>query len=99
MMRNVQSEIFMTLTRLAAAALAAALFASAATAQSAADTDEVRLACAADFQRACPTATPGNGSLKACAKAHFMSFSKPCKTTLKAVRARMQQSGAANATS
>ena len=90
----------MTLTRLAAAALAGALLASAAAAQSAADSDEVRQVCAADFQKACPTATPGNGSLKACAKAHFMSFSKPCKTTLKAVRARMQQEKAqTNATS
>ena len=89
----------MTLSRLAVAALAAAFLASAAAAQSAADSAEVRQACTADFQKACPNATPGNGSLKACARAHFMSFSRPCKTTLRAVRARMQQSGKTNATS
>jgi hypothetical protein len=87
----------MTFTRLAAAVVAAALLAGAAAAQSAADSAEVRQVCASDFQRACPAATPGNGSLKACARAHFMSFSRPCKTTLKAVRARMRQSGQTNA--
>jgi hypothetical protein len=83
----------MTFMRLAAAALAAALFAGAAAAQSAADSHEAREICAADFQKACPDAKPGNGSLGACARAHFMRFSRPCKTELKAVRARMRQSG------
>jgi hypothetical protein len=86
----------MTLSRLAAAALAAALLtAGAASAQPAGG--DVRQLCATDFQKACPDAKPGDGSLKACAKAHFMSFSKPCKDALKAMRARMTQSGAAAA--
>jgi len=81
----------MTRSRLTAAALAVALFAAnAATADPAAGDGDVRQACATDFQKACPDAKPGNGALKACAKAHFMSFSGPCKTALKAMRARMQ---------
>ncbi|HLY77847.1 MAG TPA: hypothetical protein VKQ70_00620 [Caulobacteraceae bacterium] len=79
--------------RLTAAALAVALIAAGAAAAQPADDGAVRQACAADFQKACPDAKPGNGALKACAKAHFMSFSHPCKTALKAMRARMQQSG------
>jgi hypothetical protein len=86
----------MTFTRLAAAALAAALFAGAAAAQSAADSAEVRHVCAADFERACPDARPGNGSLKTCARKHFMSFTRPCKTELRSVRARMRQSAQAS---
>lgn len=90
----------MTRPRLTAAALAIGLFAAgAAAADSAADTAEVRQACAADFQKACPDAKPGNGALKACAKAHFMSFSRPCKTELKAMRARLQHSGQTSAAS
>jgi len=79
--------------RLAAAALSIALFAAGAAVAQPADDGGVRQACAADFQKACPDAKPGNGALKACAKAHFMSFSQPCKTALKAMRAKMQQSG------
>ena len=78
--------------RLTAALLAIALLGGAAVAQPA-DDSGVRQACAADFQKACPDAKPGNGALKACAKAHFMSFSAPCKSALKAMRARMKQSG------
>jgi hypothetical protein len=86
----------MTLSRLAALALSAALLtASAASAQPAGG--DIRQVCATDFQKACPDAKPGNGALKACAKAHFMSFSQPCKDALKAMRARMSQSGAATA--
>ena len=87
----------MTLMRLAAAALAAALVASAASADPT-GADALKI-CSADFQKACPDAKPGGGALKACARAHFMSFSSPCKSALKALRARMQQSGGANATS
>jgi hypothetical protein len=93
--RDVLSEIqFMTRTRLTAAALAIGLLAAnAAVADTAGGDGDVRQACAADFQKACPDAKPGNGALKACAKAHFMSFSRPCKSALKAMRARMSQSG------
>jgi hypothetical protein len=94
--RDVLSEIqFMTRTRLTAAAFAISLLAAnAAVADPAGGDGDVRQACAADFQKACPEAKPGNGALKACAKAHFMSFSHPCKTALKAMRARMQSQGA-----
>ncbi|HXQ13378.1 MAG TPA: hypothetical protein VN814_02000 [Caulobacteraceae bacterium] len=95
----------MTRPSLTAAALAISLIVAGAAAAepaantAAADTAEVRQICAADFQKACPDAKPGNGALKACAKAHFMSFSRPCKTELKAMRARLQHSGQTNATS
>jgi hypothetical protein len=85
--------------RLTAAALSIALFAAGAAAAQPVDDSGVRQACAADFQKACPDAKPGNGALKACAKAHFMSFSHPCKTALRAMRARMQQSGQSAAAS
>ena len=82
--------------RLTAAVLSVALFAAgAAAAQPAADAGGVMQACSADFQKACPDAKPGDGKLRACAKAHFMSVSEPCKTALKAMRAKMQQSGQA----
>jgi hypothetical protein len=81
----------MTRSHLTAAALAVAvLAANAAMADPAGGDGDVRQACAADFQKACPDAKPGAGALKACAKAHFMSFSGPCKSALKAMRARMQ---------
>jgi hypothetical protein len=83
----------MTYRLTAALALAGTLFAAGATAAQPADDGAVRQACAADFQKACPDAKPGDGTLKACARAHFMSFSGPCKTALKALRAKMQQSG------
>jgi hypothetical protein len=88
---------FMTLSRLTAAVLAATLFAGVASAQSAAESDEVRQVCAADFQKACPDAKPGHGALKACAKAHFMSFSTPCRHELRAMRARMRHSAQTSA--
>jgi len=87
----------MTLTRLATAVLATALFAGVASAQSAAESDEVRQVCAADFQKVCPDAKPGHGALKACAKAHFMSFSTPCRHELRAMRARMRHSAQTSA--
>jgi len=88
----------MTRPRLTAAAFAIALFAAnAAVADTAGRDGDVRQACAADFQKACPDAKPGNGALKACAKAHFTSFSGPCKTALKAMRARMQSQAPAAA--
>jgi hypothetical protein len=83
----------MTLSPLTAAALAITLLAAGAAAADPAGGGDVRQVCAADFQKACPDAKPGNGALKACAKAHFMSFSKPCKDALKAMRSRMSQSG------
>jgi hypothetical protein len=79
--------------RLTAAALTIALCAAGAAVAQPAGGGDVRQACAADFQKACPDAKPGDGKLRACAKAHFMSFSAPCKTALKAMRAKMQQSG------
>jgi len=91
----------MTRPRLTVAALAISLLvagAAAAQVATAADSEEVRQVCASDFQKVCPNATPGNGSLKACAKAHFMSFSRPCKTTLRAVKARMSQNKSQTAT-
>jgi hypothetical protein len=92
-------ETAMTRSRLTAAALAVTLFAAnAATADPAAGAGDVRQACAADFQKACPDAKPGDGALKACAKAHFMSFSGPCKSALKAMRARMQSQAPAGGT-
>lgn len=83
----------MTRPRLTAAVLAIALLAAGAASAEPAGGDALRQVCAADFQKACPDAKPGDGALKACAKAHFMSFSHPCKTALKAMRARMQAQG------
>jgi hypothetical protein len=83
----------MTRPRLIAAVLALALIAAGAASADTGAGGDVRQVCAADFQKACPDAKPGNGALKACAKAHFMSFSRPCKSALKAMRARMQQGG------
>ena len=86
----------MILSRLSAAAFAFALFAVAAAAADAPITAAgVREICAADFQKACPDAKPGHGALKACARAHFQSFTSPCKHALKALRAQMRKSGQA----
>ena len=88
----------MTRPRLTAAAFAIALFAAnAAVADTAGGDGDVRQACAADFQKACPAAKPGDGSLKQCARQHFMSFSSPCQSALKAMRARMQSQAPAAA--
>jgi hypothetical protein len=85
-------------SRLIAAAFAISLIAAgAALADTPGSDGAVRQACTADFQKACPDAKPGNGALKACAKAHFMSFSSPCKSALKAMRARMQSQASAGA--
>ncbi len=93
----------MTLSRLSATAVALALLAGGASADQSpgagsappATAAEVREICAADFQKACPDAKPGGGALKACAKAHFMSFTSPCRHALKALRAEMRKNGQA----
>jgi hypothetical protein len=87
--------LFMTPSRLSAAALALALLAGAAAADQPTSAAAVREICAADFQKACPDAKPGGGALKACAKKHFMSFAYPCRHALKALRAQMRRSGQA----
>lgn len=86
----------MTLSRLSATAVALALFAAgAALADQPVSAAEVREICAADFQKVCPDAKPGNGALKACAKSHFMRFAYPCRRALKALRAEMRKNGQA----
>jgi hypothetical protein len=86
----------MSFSRLAAAIAALSLFVvGAATAAEPVTAEQVRQICAADFQAACPDAKPGHGALKQCARAHYRSFSKPCQKALRAMRGKLEQSGAA----
>ena len=77
---------------LASAALALSLVvAGAASAQ-----PDVRTACAADFQKACPDAKPGpGGGLRECVIAHQAEFSDGCKAALAAMMAARQNGGGA----
>ena len=60
--------------------------------------DQVRTTCAADFEKYCPDARPGAGAIRACIKAHFMGFTKPCRHALMTFRDHSQPlSGAADA--
>jgi len=73
----------------AAAALASLALVGAAAAQPA-GADAVRQACAADFQKLCPDAKPGDGSLRACARAHFTEFTGACRQAMLQMRQAMQ---------
>ena len=77
---------------LAASALAISLVvAGAASAQ-----PDVRTACAADFQKACPDAKPGpGGGLRECVMTHQSEFSDGCKAALAAMMAARQNGGGA----
>ncbi len=56
--------------------------AGAARATPALTAEHVRLVCATDLQKYCPDAKPGAGTVRACIRAHFMRFTKPCRHAL-----------------
>jgi len=87
----------MTVPRLIACGLAAALLATAA-GTGAAQAGEVQNACAADLQKACPDAKPGPGGGRwQCMKAHLGEFSQPCQSAIADMKAKMQARRAAAA--
>jgi hypothetical protein len=74
-------------------ALAVALFATAAAAQTPMSLVQVHHICTQDFQRLCPQAHPGpGGGLHECIVAHKAEFSQPCQSAMQQFRAaRLQQ--------
>jgi hypothetical protein len=84
----------MELRLFAAAGLAAGLIV-AGSAQAAAS--KVTLACQADFQKLCPTATAKRGAVMRCVKARVDQVSSDCQTAVKAAQERTAARKAARA--
>lgn len=74
----------------ASALVCSALLAAPASAQSAASM-AVMQNCKQDIATYCPSAQPGDGSMRDCMKKNFRSFQPTCKQALKAMMAEKQQ--------
>ncbi|HZZ87519.1 MAG TPA: hypothetical protein VFE13_04200 [Caulobacteraceae bacterium] len=86
----------MTLPRLIACGLAAALLVGAGA--GAARAGAVQSACAADFQKACPDAKPGPGGGRGqCVRSHLSEFSQSCQSAIATMKAKLQARRAAAA--